>query len=90
VYIYKADFMKLRDLSLTFDLPTNIAARASASRASVTLAGHNLKIWSDYPGPDPEVNTYGRVAAVTGGFARGDIYAMPMTRRLTAALNLTY
>jgi TonB-dependent starch-binding outer membrane protein SusC len=90
VYIYKADFVKLRDLSLTFDLPTNIAARASASRASVTLAGHNLKIWSDYPGPDPEVNTYGRVAAVTGGFARGDIYAMPMTRRLTAALNLTY
>ncbi|HEU4786352.1 MAG TPA: TonB-dependent receptor, partial [Gemmatimonadaceae bacterium] len=90
VYIYKADFVKLRDLSVTYDLPVRFASRLTASRASVTLAGHNLRIWSDYPGPDPEVNTYGRASAVTGSFIRGDIYAMPMTRRLTASLNLTF
>ena len=90
VYIYKADFIKLRDISVTLDAPQRFAAKAGAAKASVTLAGHNLKLWSDYPGPDPEVNTYGRVATVTGGFARGDIYAMPMTRRLTMSLNLTY
>ncbi len=90
VYIHKADFVKLRDLSLTYEVPDQLASRLRASRASITFAGHNLKLWSDYPGPDPEVNTYGRAAAVTGSFIRGDIYAMPMTRRLSATLNLTF
>jgi TonB-linked SusC/RagA family outer membrane protein len=90
IYIHKADFVKLRDLSLTYELPDQYAAHLRAARASITFAGHNLKLWSDYPGPDPEVNTYGRAAAVTGSFIRGDIYAMPMTRRLSATLNLTF
>ena len=90
VYIHKADFWKLRDLSVTYNLPARWAAKASATAASITLAGHNLALWSSYPGPDPEVNTYGRANAVTGSFIRGDIYAMPMTRRLSAALNLTF
>jgi hypothetical protein len=85
LYIHKADFVKLRDVSVTYTLPSRWAARAQASSMSVTLAGHNLALWSDYPGPDPEVNTYGNRA-----FIRGDIYSMPMTRRLTAALNLTF
>jgi TonB-linked SusC/RagA family outer membrane protein len=90
IYIHKADFVKLRDLSLTYQLPEQYASRMRASRASLTLAGHNLALWSDYPGPDPEVNTYGRLGAITGSFVRGDIYAMPMTRRLSATLNLTF
>lgn len=85
VYIYKANFVKLRDLSLTYNVPGRFAELASASAASFTVAGHNLALWSKYPGPDPEVNTYGNRA-----FIRGDIYAMPMTRRISAALNLTY
>ena len=85
LYIHKADFVKLRDVSVTYTLPSRWAARAQASSMAVTLAGHNLALWSDYPGPDPEVNTYGNRA-----FIRGDIYSMPMTRRLTAALNLTF
>jgi hypothetical protein len=85
LYIHKADFVKLRDVSVTYTLPSQWASRAQASSMSVTLAGHNLALWSDYPGPDPEVNTYGNRA-----FIRGDIYSMPMTRRLTAALNLTF
>jgi TonB-dependent starch-binding outer membrane protein SusC len=94
VYIHKADFVKLRDLSLTWTAPERFATAVSASAMSLTLAGHNLALWSDYPGPDPEVNTYGNRALSPGGanvsFVRGDIYSMPMTRRLSAALNLTF
>ncbi|HKO16733.1 MAG TPA: TonB-dependent receptor [Gemmatimonadaceae bacterium] len=90
VYIHKADFVKLRDVSITYTLPASLAARTAASAASITLAGHNLALWSSYPGPDPEVNTYGYQNAITGSFNRGDIYAMPMTRRLTASLSLTF
>jgi outer membrane receptor protein involved in Fe transport len=89
LYIHKADFVKLRDLSATLLLPQKYAALAKVSRMSVTLAGHNLAIWSDYPGPDPEVSTYGS-RDVTRAFLRGDIYSMPMTRRLSATLNLAF
>ena len=85
LYIHKADFVKLRDVSVTYTLPQQWITRMPVTSMSVTLAGHNLALWSDYPGPDPEVNTYGNRA-----FIRGDIYSMPMTRRLTAALNLTF
>ena len=90
IYIHKADFTKLRDVSVSYALPRSVAGRANMSAAEIMLAGHNLAIWSNYPGPDPEVNTYGRQNAVTGLFNRGDIYAMPMSRRLTATLNLTF
>jgi hypothetical protein len=49
------------------------------------LSGRNLAIWTDYEGVDPEVNSYGG-----RNFARIDAYASPATRRLAAAINLTY
>ena len=85
VYIHKADFVKLRDVSLTWTAPTRVASMVQVSGLALTVAGHNLALWSDYPGPDPEVNTYGNRT-----FVRGDIYSMPMTRRLSASLNLTF
>ena len=84
-YVEKADFVKLRDLSLTYSIPTTWARRFQATRASVTVAGHNLALWSDYSGMDPEVNGYG-----TRAFARSDIYPVPMMRRLSAALDLSF
>ena len=84
-YVQKADFIKLRDLSLTYDVPMEYASRLGVRTASVSLAGHNLALWSDYPGFDPEVNSYGGRL-----FVRADVYAAPMTRRLTASVNLGF
>ena len=84
-WIQKADFVKLREVSLSFDVPQRYVARTGATGASIILSGRNLAIWSDYEGVDPEVNSYGG-----RNFVRADAYAMPMTRRLSAALNLTF
>jgi TonB-linked SusC/RagA family outer membrane protein len=84
-YIEPADFLKLRDLSLTYSLPSEWAQRLGTDAASLTLAGHNLGLWSDYTGVDPEVNGYGNRS-----FARTDVYPVPMTRRLTASLNVSF
>ncbi len=85
VYIEKADFIKLRDLSLTYTLPASVLGRFNASTASVTIVGHNLAMWTDYSGLDPEVNTYG-----IRQFVRVDQYAAPMTKRVTLQLNLGF
>jgi hypothetical protein len=84
-WIQKGDFIKLREVSATFDLPTRYAQKARASSAFISLSARNLAVWSDYEGVDPEVNTYGG-----RNFVRVDAYAAPMMRRVSATINLTY
>jgi hypothetical protein len=84
-WIQSTDFTKLRELSVTYDLPTSLMRNLGGRAASISLSGRNLKIWSDYEGADPEVNSYGG-----RNFVRVDAYAMPQTRRLTATVNVQY
>lgn len=84
-FIEEADFLKLREVSLTLSMPTTWARRAGAQSANLVVAGRNLFLWSDYTGIDPEVNSYGG-----RNFVRADAYASPMTRRLSASVNLTF
>ena len=39
---FDASFMKLREISLNYTLPTSLAAMAGASRASINVAARNL------------------------------------------------
>ena len=84
-WIQRTDFVKLRELSLSVDIPERVVARAGASSARLTLSGRNLKVWTKYEGVDPEVNSYGG-----RNFVRVDAYAAPMMQRLTAAVTLGF
>jgi hypothetical protein len=84
-YIEKADFVKLRDLSFSYQIPAQLLRFTSGQDASVVLAGHDLAVWSSYSGPDPETNSYGGRL-----FARADVYTLPMIQRWTLALNLSF
>jgi TonB-linked SusC/RagA family outer membrane protein len=84
-FIEKSDFVKLREVSLSVNVPDRFARRAGASQAQFVLSGRNLALWSDYSGLDPEVNSYGG-----RNFVRVDAYANPMARRLSAQFNLTF
>ncbi len=84
-WIQDADFIKLREVSLTVDVPSRYLRRTRAQSANIVLSARNLGLWSDYEGVDPEVNSYGG-----RNFVRIDAYAAPQTRRLTAAINFTY
>jgi hypothetical protein len=97
LYTYKADFIKLRELSLTYTLPTDVTRRIGADRVAVTLAGHNVGfLWKpDYKGLDPEVSFNGLVdAPVEDGQAfpwvRLDYFTLPMTRRMTASVSVSF
>lgn len=48
-------FIKLRELSLTYDLPTSLAHKLAMKGASVSLIGQNLLLWcKDYKNSDPD------------------------------------
>ena len=85
MHILKADFVKLRDLSVSYDLPPWLLGRARIKRSTVTLAGHNMKIWTKYRAGDPEVNFTG-----TDTFNRNDSWTVPQTRRLSASLTVSF
>lgn len=84
-WIEKADFIKLRDVSLSYTVPGAWVRRFGASSATFTVAGRNLALWSDYSGMDPEVNGYGNRS-----FARFDGFPVPMLRRWSTAVNLSF
>jgi len=67
VYLEDASYLKLRELSLSYDLPSNLVATlfGSGSRyARLTLSGRNLIRIAKYSGYDPEVSNFGSQAIV--------------------------
>ena len=94
-WIQPADFVKLRDVSASYTLPEGVARRLRVQSATLVVAGNNLGfLGKRYPGIDPEVNFFGQgTLNFIGNFAsfiRTDSYTIPMTRRITTAVNLTF
>ena len=88
-HITDADFIKLRELSLTFDIPGEYAQRLRADRWSVTVAGRNLWMWTKYfDGFDPEVSFWS--SGDNGPFTQLDYASMPTMRRWTVSTRVTF
>jgi TonB-linked SusC/RagA family outer membrane protein len=83
-------FIKLRELSLTFNAPDRIARVLGASRASLTLSGRNLFTIDDYSGIDPEVNGFGQGREGGSNFAATDFFSQPQVRHWVARVNLGF
>jgi len=84
-YIEDASFWRLREISLTYNAPPKFVSSIGFSRASLTLSGQNLGIWTDYSGLDPEINTDGQ-----SNFATSEFLDQPPTRSWKVRLNLSF
>ncbi|MDQ6768541.1 MAG: SusC/RagA family TonB-linked outer membrane protein [Gemmatimonadota bacterium] len=59
-YVFDGSFVKLRELSLSYELPTAFSSRIFRAGASrIEFGGRNLLTWSSYPGVDPEASNFG-------------------------------
>lgn len=58
-YIEDGTFVKLRELSVRYQLGSGVARTLGASSASLRLAARNLFTLTDYSGLDPEINSFG-------------------------------
>ncbi len=64
-YIYNGDFIRLQDLSVSYDLPKKIVNRLGLTTLKVYAKAYNLAIWTHYPGSDvANTNVHG-----TNGFS---------------------
>lgn len=54
-YLYKASYIKLRNLQVGYSIPTRLTQRLSMSNVRIYVGGENLLTISDFPGQDPEI-----------------------------------
>jgi len=96
--IMKAGFGKIRNVSLTYTMPSQLARAMRATGASVTLTGANLgTIWRAQDGTfgakaqDPEIRTnsttYATDPNLTGGYTQE---SWPQYTRFLATIRLTF
>lgn len=59
LYLQDGSAIRLRDVSLSYELPEKIASSLRADFARLSVQGRNLLMSSDYWGYDPEFNNFG-------------------------------
>jgi TonB-linked SusC/RagA family outer membrane protein len=86
-WINDSSFWRLRELSLSYTLPSPMAQRFRASRATITVAGRNIHTWSDWTGLDPEARFLGGARGLFGGLEQNHL---PQTTSFVTSINLTF
>jgi TonB-linked SusC/RagA family outer membrane protein len=85
--IYDATFVKLRQISLGYSLPSKMLDRTFITKAKISLVGNNVWLWAkDFNHGDPELLAFGG-----GRFVPGvEDATVPSTRSLGFSLNLEF
>ncbi|MCX5764722.1 MAG: TonB-dependent receptor [Gemmatimonadetes bacterium] len=80
------DFVRFRELSISYNVPKRFLSslRNTVQSASIQFAMQNLKLWTQYEGPDPEVVTD------SGNFSRADFFTLPTPKRSLLRVNITF
>ena len=84
-FVYDASYVKLRELTLTYDLPKSLISKLYLTNASISFVGSNLWILSkNLPHADPEASqSSGNIQGWQSG-------VMPATRNFGFTLNLQF
>ena len=79
-------WIRLRDLNVSYSLPKSVLDRLKLSELELTFTGRNLLLFTNYSGPDPDVN-------LRGGFTNGfgsDFFNYPTTKSYGVSLHASF
>jgi len=85
LYVEDGTFTKLREVAATITMPRAWANRLRTDNMTLTIAGRNLGLWTDYKGFDPEVNS-----TPGSNFGTSDFLTQPPLRILSARLTIGF
>jgi len=86
-YIVDGSFLRLRTVTLGYNLPGTLTRRIGLDKARIYLSGMNLLTFTKYNGWDPEVNSDDFTTNVAQG---NDFYTPPQPRTFLVGLNLGF
>nr|MCU0363481.1 SusC/RagA family TonB-linked outer membrane protein [Bacteroidales bacterium] len=84
-YLSDGAYIKLRSLSLSYELPRKVTSKIKLDRMRLFIQGQNLLTFSKYEGWDPEVSTDFLNDNITSGC---DFYSAPQPRTLVFGINI--
>ncbi len=84
--VEKADFLRIRNITLGYRLPSRLLERANIANLRVYGNVNNGFLFTNYSGTDPEVSTNGN----TPGGPGVDRNTVPMARSYTVGINLGF
>ncbi len=81
--LYDRTFVKLREVTLSYNMPKSLLTKTPFKSASLSLVGRNLFLWSKVPYMDPD--------GYNGGANSDELYlAEPTTRNIGFNINLKF
>ena len=85
-WLENANFIRLRNLTVGYNLPTSLLSKIGLQNAKIYLSGVNLLTFTDYSGYDPEAR-----ADIGGGFFSGEaFYSSPLAKTVSFGVNLNF
>ena len=87
------DFLRLREIAVTYHAPTALASRIGFGSLSITAAGRNTMLFTKYSGADPELAYAGRQpgGGTTANFRdASEAFNLPVPRRFSLQVNLGF
>ena len=86
LYVYDATYVRIKSVTLGYNLPSAIVSKLKISKARLYVTGQNLLTFTRYPGYDPEVNSY-----VSNSSRQGlDTGAYPTARTVSGGISITF
>lgn len=87
-FTYPADILRLREMSITYELPTQLINQIGLNRARFTVSGRNLLRWQEYPGLEAEANYRGDLS--DSAIRRQIFFDTPIPRQFLASLSVDF
>ncbi|MBA2329475.1 MAG: SusC/RagA family TonB-linked outer membrane protein, partial [Flavisolibacter sp.] len=85
-FVEDASWIRLRNLSLSYNIPSKLIQGTFIEGATVTFTGNNLLLFTDYTGFDPETSSFSsgsNVDAFSG-------FTYPAVRSYLFSINLNF
>ena len=86
-YVEDGSYVRFQELTLGYRLPQRFAAPANLSEARLYVSGRNLKVWSDFLGYDPDVNSNGSSSNTS---LSTEFYSYPRARTISIGVSGTW
>jgi TonB-linked SusC/RagA family outer membrane protein len=90
-FLYDASYVRLRNITLGYNLPKKVAAKAKMELIRVFVTGANVWTWTRYPGWDPEVLRNVNPNSQQGNVSfSGPSFQTPQARIISAGVKLNF
>ena len=89
-YIYDGSYLRVKSITLSYNLPTRLANKLKLERARIYVRGQNLFTVTNYPLWDPEVNAdwYQNTTTNANIIQGRDFYSAPQAKAIVFGLNI--